>query len=1137
MTAALNDPIVAAERKSMSDVTGIGGCPLTLENLQLIPVRYAYAEEPSQHSAVDPRYPTEFRPTGLRVVRHGYLYLFHASAPDILQEYIVTEGGAVEQHLWEGAEATAEQQSQIPDEASALVVARTGHVDVLFTDVRLSDRKRKMLLQWQDYRNEVMRRVDIASYRVEAGTAHLLPKSALEEHLVHPEPGNTENGEPDCSWYWAADTDESQTEPFSHRLADYDKDHAYLVVDDLTGQLADLLDAWAYIDTAHNAWLEREDSRYYSASFIQGLIKLDAETVSSFVDAAIAQSEDPELTEALERVADASPAQRERMAALARDFQPGPLDVRRARTEEVKARKAQNQAVEALSSELGVASDITTTMLTALHKHQHRSEHGSWTGERGVRDFVELEAMQSYLKEAETSLAAYAEEKARIIRSIEALLPAFHLLGHMYDREEEETYKSFLGLENAAISVLSDQALTTGDYTFLTEYYFGDAGHQHLVGFDIDPAAFAGSIGRLLASFKTVLDARDTPSSHDDWLSTLEENPQLRFATLTPALSAELSHRLGQLSVVARQELFSLVQKATDARLHDRLKNLFRNMGPGLRAHLLENQLIYKLDLALGDEADLKRADALVSQAESAAAEYQKTLNRENHLESRREKSKGRIRRETKDRYDSEIRRLREVKKQHGTDFRTALGELDNFSPIEGDGKPGALLIGGLKSTAEGRSIRAELDELTRLSKRSGMTGVMDHARGLIHGKDAMDVTKRVGGLGIVSFVGLVSFAGTVDALLSRDKDSDWTWKADLAAGAFGTMSALSSVSTIVASARLNYYYQMVSKSEAILTRLARANVWGGTVAAWGGFFAAGADAVKQLYIATADNATQGEKVGAGITFVGDLMIARGSGRIAVEGTRGLYHLLIKKTAGVTWASVHSSMLSLSGGLFRGMNAWLWVGSGLVLAGQYVANRHQRTQVQEWCLASAWGREPRQWSADEQRFELAQRIYAPELRVMAEREALDGDFRHFSLRLFLPGVSGLTPEKAQWVVLERNSNGWNSATRAWQDSVRVGSSGSDGTTVQASLLFDELPTLDGIHLAVRYKPDGVTRWLPGPDSEFHFSLALGEQGNLPYVGANEDKNWQPVAFRDEAPDQVKPLLGVYKPIIPEKDDE
>lgn len=1130
------DPIAAADRKSMTDTASLGSCPLTLADIQLIPVRYAYVETAPELSALDPRFPTGFRPLGVRSARNGYLYLFHSSAPDILQEFVITEGGAVEKRLWEGEDATRDQRQGISAE-TAIVVPRRGEIEVLFCETQLTAKKCSMLISWKDYRRQVMRKVSLGGYCVEAGTRHLLPKGVVEENLSSPEPGADPDEEAFSPWYWVVESEAGKPEPFTHRLRAYDKDHAYLVLDDLTGQIGDLLDAWTHLDAAQGDWLAREDARYYSASFIQELIKLDEKTVATYVDAALTQTGDPSEVLALQRIAQASPQQRARVAEFAKEFQAGPLDVRNASFEAVKARRQQNETLAELAQELAVEQDILAQVLEALRKNQNQAEHGSLTGERGIRDFVRVDAMNEYLAVAGEQEARFQREKTAVVASLKTLLPHYHLVGHLYDRMEEDAYLAFLRVDNALLNILNDEALATGDYEFIHSYYFGDLGHQHLVGFDIDVTAYTRSVAAVVNGLKTILNAHDNATAYNDWIQTLSDNPQLRFATLTPVISAELSHRLAQWTPIARQELFRLVEKASGARLHERLQQVFQRMNPGLRAHLLDSQLIYQLDLDIADEVTLNKADSLIRDVEHHALRYEDLRSRERSLDSGRKQSRRALTRSQKRTYDAEVARLRAARKVEKRKVDAARKALERLLPSEDNKYQGILKVGGLGNIAETRAVAAELEELKALRDRSGMKKVFDHARGLIDGGDAMEITNRIGGLGVVSFVGLVSFWGTVEAYLQWDRDKTLSGALSVISGGFGTVGAVASVSTIVASARLNYYYQNVSKADAVLSRLARANVWGGTVAAWGGFFAAGADGMKQLFEVFGQKNSRGSRVGAVVTLAGDSMIVYGSGRMAWTGSSGIYHLLVKRTPGVTWASVHRGMLHLGGtAILRGMNLWLWVGTLVVLTGQYVYNRFKRTELQLWCESSAWGVASKEWSADEQRHQLGKLIYRPELKVMAEREALDGRFRYCALRLSLPGLSGLTADNAKWVVLEQRGVEWSAASEDWQDRIFVEAGNESNVSLRVPLLFDELETFSGLYIAIRYMPDGVNRWLPGESESFHYHIDLREQGNVPHVAANEEKTWQLVPFRDKADERLRPLLINYLPLTPWKDN-
>ncbi|MCL1486994.1 MAG: hypothetical protein MH186_03160 [Marinobacter sp.] len=836
-------------------------------------------------------------------------------------------------------------------------------------------------------------------------------------------------------------------------------------MDDLVGQINDLLDAWRLADTRHNDWLETEDVRFYSASFINGLVALDDDRLSELANAFADVEDDPQTAAALARIKAATPEQKARLKTLIEDLRQyhrselavasNPRGLPTSGTAQQAVNEYQAEA-QSLADALNVTAPQLDQYIEGVSRYQSAVINGSITGERGIADLVRLDEITAYLTDAEALLATFDLEKRAIIESLQTLLPDFYLQGHLYDRQSEATYQQLLGLDNAIITALSEYAQTNGDFSFLKAFYFGEPGHQHLLAFDLNPALFAGPLSRAISTFKSVLDAGDGPRNHQQWQETLGENPQLRFATLTPANSAELSHRLASLSVVARQELVSLVASANGARLHERLNQMFSQMSDGLRAHLLDNQLIYKVDLQIGNEADLARHDRLVSELTDLETQYQAKNDRQKQLERGYQQTSSRNRRQYKDQYDQRIRQLRAERKQLTTDIRTRSQRLTTQSPLQGDAHTGALQIGGLTSTAEGRAVAAELEQLRDIERRSGTTKMLDHARGLVHGSDSMDITKRIGGLGLVSFVGVMGAIGVIDLFTRMDQKYDAIWRAELASGVFGTVGAAVSVATVIGSARLNYYYQTVSRAESVLGRLARVNVWGGTVAAWSGFFSAGADGAKQILQIISAIREDRTFIGEAITLTGDLAILRGSSGIAMPGSRGLYHILIKGTVGVTWASVNRGMLSVAGGLFRGMNAWFWVGTALVLIGQWIHNRSRRTAMQAWCEQSEWGNAPAGWSSADQRYELAKVIYTPTLAAMAEQNALDSRFSYFGLRLELPGTTALQSDNLEWVVLSHRGSVWDIDTEQWIDRVTVQQTETNMAAIEAHLLPDEL---------------------------------------------------------------------------------
>jgi len=1137
MGKQLTNPIVAADRASLASTTAQGACPLTRADIQLIPVRYAYSDEPVEHSALASRFDLEFQPIGIRQVRDGYFYLFHSDAPDILHEYEVIDGGAVTKRLWQGDEAAQDKRTGSPD-TSAIVVPRRGHVYVLFSSTQLTAKKCSMLIRWEDYRREVMQRVSLSGYCPINGKRHLLSKESLESLLAHPDKQTeTMDGKPHLpSWYWAQNALDTGSEPFAHRLPAYDLDHAYIVVDDFMGHISELLDAWAIVDTNHNAWLEAEDAKYYPARFINELIQLDDERVAELARAFSEQVDDEEAKALFEKVAQGNRDQHARLKQLIQDFPEYQKSVRKVAGPATYSYMPADQdrvtamrnASETLAAELDMSQREVLSIVESIADYQENLVDGSTlSGQQGIADLVKLDDMNAYLEQAEQHLAWFDGEKRRIIADIQSLLATFYLHGHLYDRQSEASYLALLKMDNGLITVLTEWAQSSGDFSFLKKFYFEEVGHQHLISLDLKPEIIAGSLKDLINGLKAIMDARQAPAAYQEWVQLVDQSPYLQFPSLSEGAAAQLSHHLAQLNITGRLAIFELVQAADAADLHGRLRQVFEHMDPGLRAHVFENQRLYQVDLKIADADSLTRHESLVKEIERLAELREKVLAQENRLQQRNSEASTRDRRRNKRDYDDKIRALRAQKKALTNQLRERGFQLVDTSPVEGEGHSGALLIGGLTRTAYGRAVQSEVEALKRLRERGGLKGMMDYGRGLAHGQDAL----RIGGLGLVSFMGLVGAVGAWDALKKIRDDAPDASYADAVSGVSGTIGAAASVLTIIGSARLNYYYQTISQADEVITRLARVNVWGGTIAAWAGFFSALADGIKQLNVITDGGQGAGVKAGAGITFAGDSVLLYGSGRMAVNGSAGISQVLLKVSADITWKSVNRGMLSLAGGLFRGLNVYLWIGTALVCIGNWVQSYFKRTDVQRWCEQSAWGNDTKGWDTDQQRHELAKVIYQPTLLVMAEQAALDGKTSYCAFRLELPGLGSLEADNMEWAILRQEGTAWDPDNDYWNQAITAKSMGAAGVALELSLTETDLETSDGFYLAFRYKAANSPNWLPETDKAYHYRLTLHEQGNLPMVGANETKQWQAVTTLETPDTRLTALITKYHTLI------
>lgn len=1138
MGAMIGDPVAAGDRQSQADITAEGACPLTRTDIQLIPVRYAYVDKPVDHDALESQYALGFQPVGIRQVRDGYLYLFHSDAPDTLHEYQVTEGGAVTKRLWAGSDAAKDRRTGTAD-TPAIVVPRRGHIDIVFSSHQLTAKKCSMLIRWESYRSEVMKRVVLSGFCPIQGKPQLLNKPDLEQLLQHPVKTTVPmDGQASLPpWYWSQDTMDDSREPFSHRLAAYEQDHAYLVVDDLTGHITDLFDAWGVVDTNHTAWLEKEDAAYYPARFISDLIRLDGERIGEVANAFSEQLDDADGRAIFKKIAQASRDQKTELKQLVDDFPEyqnstnkiaGPMTLSFMPEDRERVR-AMREGTQALAGELGLEQSEILNAIESLAEYQENLVDGSALGgQQGIADLVRLSEMNAYLEESQKALSWFADEKQRIVSDIKCLLESFYLHGHLYDRASEKHYGTLLGLDNALITILSEWSQSTDDFSFLKQFYFEEVGHQHLISLDLKPEIIPGTVKDLIDAFKSLMAARSGPAAYREWLELVENSSHFQFPELPPGAAEQLSHHLAQLNITSRIVLFELVEAADAANLQGRLRQVFQQMPPGLQAHIFENQRLYQIDLDIADGRALAKHESLVQEIERLANQHEEALADEKRLEQRRSEASTRARKNNKYQYDQQIGEARARKQLLATQLRERGFQLLDTSPVEGEHHSGALLIGGITRTTYGRALQAELDELKRLHARGGITSMWDYGRGIVHGQKTADVPVRIGGLGLVSFMGIIGAVGAWDSYSKWEKEKSFNNFLPFFAGVSGTIGAAASVMTIVGSARLNYYYQAVSQAEAVLSRLARVNVWGGTIAAWGGFFAAGADWFTQLSTLIKSESNSGTRTGAGLTLAGDSMLMLGSWRMARTGSAGIYHILRKTSVDViTWKSVNRGMLSLAGGVFRGLNAYLWVGTAFVFIGNWIQSYYARTDTQRWCEHSAWGNDSRNWNSDQQRHELAKVMYQPALLVKAEKQALDGRTEYCAFRLELPGISALQADNMEWSVLRNEGTAWESDCDHWNKAVLMQSLGEAGLALEITLTSGELETTNGFYLAFRYKPSSTANWLPETDKAYYYKLMLHEQGNLPMAAANETKTWQPVAALTEANTKLAPLVSAY----------
>ena len=180
---------------------------------------------------------------------------------------------------------------------------------------------------------------------------------------------------------------------------------------------------------------------------------------------------------------------------------------------------------------------------------------------------------------------------------------------------------------------------------------------------------------------------------------------------------------------------------------------------------------------------------------------------------------------------------------------------------------------------------------------------------------------------------------------------------------------------------------------------------------------------------------------------------------------------------------------------------------------------------------SVWGNNAKGWDTDQQRHELAKVIYQPTLSVKAEQAALDGRTSYCAFRLELPGLSSLEADNMEWAILRQERTAWEPDHDYWNQAITTKSMGAAGVALELSLTEADLDTVDGFYLAFRYKAANSPNWLPETDKAYHYKLTLHERSNLPMVGANETKEWQPITPLDAPDTRLTPLIINYHALV------
>ncbi|SKB06964.1 hypothetical protein SAMN05421862_1303 [Pseudomonas extremaustralis] len=157
----------------------VAACPARQPEVFVVPARYAMAEQAAEHADFQPSSPPQSHPMGLRRLRAGYLYLWHADGP-LARYAVAVDGLLVEQPL------TQPHAAIVRGEKAGIALNKSTDAWMLYSEMPLSNDACERLKK-SDERRIRMRQVGLVDVAKRLSARHCPPleqASALVAELM-----------------------------------------------------------------------------------------------------------------------------------------------------------------------------------------------------------------------------------------------------------------------------------------------------------------------------------------------------------------------------------------------------------------------------------------------------------------------------------------------------------------------------------------------------------------------------------------------------------------------------------------------------------------------------------------------------------------------------------------------------------------------------------------------------------------------------------------------------------------------------------------------------------------------------------------------------------------------------------------
>lgn len=442
-----SNPNHADKAKSDAKIP-VGACPLMKNKVQLLPLRYGLVERLDPSAELSLPYKLKSRPLGIRLIRDGWLYVIVGKRPKaILHEYRIAKG-VITQLLWNKAEVTADKRETSVGEAQ-LIFSRNEPLHVAYSEVQWTAAKCAQVLKSPKERNYFMQAIDLGRVECEKGAPDLLTSSQTSKWLAEaaekPAAANTGQGmkpeeTQDYAWEQIPLYQRTQLGMLKKSLnPQYENDHLYLVVRDDIGVLRDLA---SHQDLAAG-WIvdwssaETTQKKYVIGCYIESLYRLNEQHMLS------AAKQDPRFAK-LEEETD--PAQRQSIS----DY----INVKH--QTQWSGPGTHSGAIKASRMRQSLGVPLYTKyedFIESLDENAEDALEGAKWGQRGIDDLTDRPGMEAFLKQQRAQLKRWNERLDLISEDRIAMVAAerFHRAAWYFDPQSSPQIELALATEYACL--------------------------------------------------------------------------------------------------------------------------------------------------------------------------------------------------------------------------------------------------------------------------------------------------------------------------------------------------------------------------------------------------------------------------------------------------------------------------------------------------------------------------------------------------------------------------------------------------------------------------------------------------------------------------------------------------------------